>query len=837
SIFIPYTNLPNLFPITTNHPSTPLAYIIYTSGTTGRPKGVAVNHQSIVNYINWRLENYRYTRNDVTLQLLSYSFDGFVSNFYSSMLSGGQLILIPGERIMDYRYIAEIIEKRRVTNTSLVPAMYGLLLDSATGRQLASLRFVVLAGDAATEALIKKSKRMNPGIRLINEYGPTEATVTAAANTALTAQGTSLIGKPIANISIYIMTKNLELQPVGVPGELCISGTGIARGYLNNPGLTSEKFVNYKLQATNYKKEKARSSKLEALKEKTKAPVSEKSHQTQHKEPITLNKSFAELFPNTHGVTRPPGGSAQPRVAGPPAAPVTDGIYYKTGDLARWLPDGNIEFLGRIDHQVKIRGFRIELGEIENRLLTHPEIKEAIVIAHRRETGDTILCAYYVGKSHREPVPGLRDYLSQTLPGYMTPTYFVKLEKIPLTPNGKVNRKALPAPENTSPQQVEPPANNIEKAIVNIWSEILKIPENKISITENFFHLGGHSLNATTMTAKIQNHEELNINLPLAQVFKTPTIKQLAHYILQTGYIETKTKPKKEGQIKDNSLVLLRAGSETRQPSPENLFFVHAGSGEVGNYVELCNHLNPGIDYWGIRAFHMINDVPQNIAIETLAWDYIKRIKKIQPEGPYKIAGWCIGGTIAFEMVRQLEEQGENTGSLAIFNTLPPAIERARESEATRITLESEQQLTQQFLDLQEINKNMTHPKTIQRFWTLVAEQCEKIDNGIDKLRQAMDAFEEVIPNFRQQGIKELIRYSNMIRTLDRARNTYLPKSKLKSPLHFYAAAGTEIEDRKNWNLYTEEPVTYHALAGDHFSIFNPPHVEPFATKLKLHWK
>ncbi|MCP4155009.1 MAG: amino acid adenylation domain-containing protein, partial [bacterium] len=476
------------------NPATGLAYIIYTSGTTGNPKGVAVNHKSLVNYINWRLENYRYSPKDVTLQLLSYNFDGFASNFYSGLLSGGKLVMVSKEIILDYRIIVGIIYKKYVTNTSLVPAMYRYLLENSAGKQLESLRFVVLAGESASAALVEKSKAMNPGIRLINEYGPTEATITTAVNTALTENGTAIIGRPIANISIYILTKHLKLQPVGVPGELCISGTGISRGYLNNPEMTSEKFINHKFQAPNDTKAK-----------KSPGP------KVQTKALLELSRKFA------------PGGSVPPRVPGPPEARL-----YRTSDLARWLPDGNIEFLGRVDQQVKIRGLRIELGEIESRLLTHPEIKEAVILKNEDNTGDNFLCAYYEESSTRQPASGLKEYLAQFLPDYMLPAYFIKLEKIPLTPNGKIDRKALakyPTP-NPGSHTHSAPRNKTEDKLNRIWADILGTQKQNIGIDDDFFQLGGHSLRATAMSARI--HKEFNVKLPLTEIFKNPTIRTLS---------------------------------------------------------------------------------------------------------------------------------------------------------------------------------------------------------------------------------------------------------------------------------------------------------------------
>ncbi|MCP5107682.1 MAG: non-ribosomal peptide synthetase, partial [bacterium] len=201
--------------------------------------------------------------------------------------------------------------------------------------------------------------------------------------------------------------------------------------------------------------------------------------------------------------------------------------FYKTGDTARWLEDGTVEFLGRIDHQVKIRGFRIELGEIEAQLLKHPSIEETVVVDRENAQGDKYLSAYIVGAFIE--TPPLKEYLSETLPGYMIPSYFVQIEKIPLNPNGKLDRKALPAPEAAVVEAVTLPSNEVEEQLAVLWSEVLGIPVGSVGITADFFQSGGHSLNATMLTAKI--HKVFDVKVPLTEVFQRPTIRELAQYI------------------------------------------------------------------------------------------------------------------------------------------------------------------------------------------------------------------------------------------------------------------------------------------------------------------
>ncbi|MCP4156073.1 MAG: AMP-binding protein, partial [bacterium] len=324
-------------------------------------------------------------------------------------------------------------------------------------------------------------------------YGPTEATVDIASFDCSPQGGPPVetlervpIGRPIQNTQIVILDKHGNIQPERVPGELYIAGKSLALGYLNKPELTAERFIreNYKLLTTNYKQ-------------------------------------------------------------------ITGNTLYRTGDLARWLPDGNIEFLGRIDYQVKIRGHRVELGEIENRILTHPEIKEAVVLTHRSKGGDNTLCAYYVVENIQQPEHGsggrgeprvrpsetaIRTYLTQFLPDYMIPSFFIQQEKIPLTPNGKIDRKALTGLKITKTEFQEnyaAPESETEMALVQIWTEILEKEKEEIGINTNFFQLGGHSLKATKMAARIE--EKLAAAVPLAKIFRTPTIREIAAYIEKTG--------------------------------------------------------------------------------------------------------------------------------------------------------------------------------------------------------------------------------------------------------------------------------------------------------------
>lgn len=445
-----------------------LAYVIFTSGTTGRPKGVLVEHKGLVNYTLWRKNTYQINESDVTLQLLTYCFDGFGSNFYSSLLSGGTLVMVPDTLRLDFDYIKGLMTRFQVTNISLVPGIFKMLLDRAQSQELEKLRFVVLAGERSSTALVNTCREKIPHLLLINEYGPTEATVTATCHLGIKDTNTAIIGKPIANTFLYILDSGKQPVPVNVTGELFISGVGIARGYLDNPELTDKKFFN------------------------------------------------------------------NPWVPGE--------RMYRTGDMARWLPDGTIEFDGRLDSQVKIRGNRIEPDEIVHHLLKNEAIKEAVVIpwdthpAHwkkNKASEDThYLCAYVVADKPLT-VSELREFLALHLPEYMIPTSFVQVDKIPLTPNGKIDKKTLAKYKTTLETGAEyvPPVTQLEKEVANIWKEILN--QDKVGVKDNFFDLGGNSARVIQVNSRLK--ELLARDIPIITMFEYPSIESFLKYLEQNN--------------------------------------------------------------------------------------------------------------------------------------------------------------------------------------------------------------------------------------------------------------------------------------------------------------
>ena len=450
-----------------------IAYIIYTSGSTGRPKGVMVEHRSIVNILTALQKNYPLEPFDIYLFKTLYIFDVSVTELFGWFPGGGRLAILEKGGEKEPQKIIDLIYRGWITHVNFVPSMFNVFveeLNPGNVTKLSGLKYIFLAGETLLPELVEKIRRLNTHIQLENLYGPTEGTVYSSSYplSDWNGKGSVSIGKPLQNLGLYIFDKKNHLQPIGAAGELCISGPGVARGYLNQPELTAEKFDHDLWDYQDYRDGCHKSSRS--------------------------YKSY---------------------------------VLYKTGDLGRWLPSGNIEFLGRMDHQVKIRGFRVELGEIENQLLNHHEIKEAAVTSGCSETSD-YLCAF-IAAQRDLTVGELREYLARYLPDYMIPSYFVQLKKLPLTPSGKVDRRALPEPEINTSEKYIAPRNNVEKKLTALWSQVLEIEENIIGIDDNFFILGGHSLKATLLTLKI--HKALNIKVSLGEFFKALTIRKLAQII------------------------------------------------------------------------------------------------------------------------------------------------------------------------------------------------------------------------------------------------------------------------------------------------------------------
>ena len=448
--------------------SSNLLYVMCTSGSTGRPKGVMVEHRQVVRLV--KSTNYiKFRGGERILQTGALDFDASTFEIWGALLNGLGLYLTGKDAVLSPQLLKEIIQKYRIDIMWLTSPLFNQMVE-ADIEIFRGLRYLLVGGDVLSPPHINRVKSRYPWLRIVNGYGPTEnTTFSTTYEICSECDGSIPIGAPITNSTAYILDKNYRLVPIGVYGELVVGGDGVARGYLNKPELTAEKFI-----ANPY-----------------------------------LSSTANDQLPMTHRM-------------------------YRTGDLARWLPDGNIEFSGRRDFQVKIRGFRVELGEIESQLLSHEKTKKSAVVVMAKEDkkGDKYLCAYiapvsiekFAGDTTEEiDVSELRKFLSKHLPEYMIPAFFIPLEKMPLTPSGKVDRKALPDPIIGTKEKYIAPRNEAEEILANVWAGVLGVE--RVGINDDFFEIGGDSIKSIQIGARLY---KAGYKVEIRNIFINPTISELA---------------------------------------------------------------------------------------------------------------------------------------------------------------------------------------------------------------------------------------------------------------------------------------------------------------------
>jgi amino acid adenylation domain-containing protein len=554
-----------------------LAYVIYTSGTTGRPKGVMVDRRNVAAYLYAFYREFEIHGGHTVLQLASCAFDVFIEEIFPVLLRGGKIVIPDPDERMDIPMLSWVIFNHGVNVIDCTPL---LLNEFNKIEKLGPLDIIISGGDVLKGEYVD---RLLEAGRVYNTYGPTESTVCATYYRYRGGLQSSIpLGKPIANYRVYILDKNHRVQPVGVMGELCVGGAGVMRGYLNRPELTAEKFDHDLWDFQDYHDENQK-----LLRGVQGAP--------RRGEPIRGGFVAEDVFDNSICTCN---RQLSPLAEKSPPGRRRQKIY-KTGDLARWLDDGNVEFLGRIDQQIKIRGFRVELGEIESQLLSHPGIKEAVVLDKEDINGNKYLCAFIVrdvlNGAGKIVLSELRAYLSAKLPAYMVPANFVVLERIPLTPNGKVDMKVLynyDQEENiVAGTGYEAPTREVEKKLAEIWSEILL--KKRIGINDNFFDLGGHSLLAMRVISRIK--EVFKVKIPLITIFQRGTIRGIADMILEAPLKKqesTGKRSKRKGLIQpfelDNAPLLRSAVVKLE---PDRHFF----------YVEMHHIITDGISLDIIR--------------------------------------------------------------------------------------------------------------------------------------------------------------------------------------------------------------------------------------------
>jgi amino acid adenylation domain-containing protein len=497
-----------------------LAYVMFTSGSTGTPKGVCALDRGVVRLVK-KTDYAHFGEDEVFLQLAPVAFDAATLEIWGPLLNGGVLVVAPAEA-PSLAEIGALIRAHGITTLWLTAGLFNAMVESNV-EGLRPLRQLLAGGDALSVPHVQRALAELPGVRLINGYGPTEGTTFTTCHTVSSADtlGSIPIGRPIANTRVYVLDAAMRPVPVGVPGELFIGGDGLARGYLDRPELTAERFV-----------------------------------------------------PDPFGASR--GGS-----------------LYRTGDLVRWLPDGTISFLGRLDQQVKLRGFRIELGEIEAVLGQHPAVRDVTVIVREDAPGDKRLVAYLVVADAAPTASELRAHLKDRLPEHMVPSAFVTLAAIPLTANGKIDRRALPAPDVDAIEARDhvAPRGPVEEVLVGIFAEVLRLAE--VSAEADFFALGGHSLLATQIMARVR--AAFGVELPLRALFEAPTPSALAARTQAALGVE-------RGPLPPPLVAIHRAGPAPLSFAEERLWFLdQLQPGDASYVVPLPIYLTGALDTGALR--------------------------------------------------------------------------------------------------------------------------------------------------------------------------------------------------------------------------------------------
>ncbi|MGP3983817.1 amino acid adenylation domain-containing protein [Streptomyces sp. KR80] len=717
-----------------------LAYVIFTSGSTGVPKGVMVSHRAAVNFVVNARELFRIGPGDRLLQFANPAFDVSVFDFYGALGSGAAVVGAPRERLLDPDGLQGLLAEERVTVADVPPAVLRLL----DPEPLTDLRALFVGLEAFPAELVNRWGGERREFH--NGYGPTEATV-ACVDYRCPPEGLSSappIGRAMANHRAYVLDAKLRLVPVGVPGELFIAGTGLARGYLHQPALTAERF---------------------------------------------------------------------------PPDPFSDagGRMYRTGDVVRWREDGNLEFLGRADRQVKIRGLRIELGEVENAMTESTGVRQAVVTVHHPGTPQARLIGYAVPDAPGAVDAGrVRTELTERLPLHMVPSQVLVLDALPLTPNGKLDHAKLPEPATAQARSYTPPETATERELAKIWHGLLDAPLDTIGVYDGFFDLGGNSLQATRLISRIR--DTFHITLPPRALFVHSVLRDLAARIDEamraaeargtTGRTATGRSRRSPADDEPSPLVPLRA-TGTRPP----LFLVHAVGGTVVPYVPLARLLDPEIPVYGLEHPGLAGARAVGGLAEA-ADSYLAAVREARPTGPYYLAGWSLGGSVALEMAARLRAAGEEVAMVALLDTgVPPqAAEPPGQAELLAAFAH----------DLAGLEG--TEPPAVDVARLRRLPQAQQVDAVLPVLEQA-----GLIP----AGVRDEVRTRIEVFTTNaRAYHVHRPMP-YDGRVTLLSAAAAPDDQADWWRTFATGGLDHHVVPGTHHTMLRPPHLPALARTLQ----
>jgi len=701
-----------------------LAYTLYTSGSTGIPKGVLQEHKTINNLVEWQTRICPPQDERKIAQLASISFDVSLQEISYALINGYELHIVPSNTRSCLSELFRFLKQNQINQVFLPTALLepfceaGLFIEPT----LPCLTDIFVSGEALKiSALIKDFFATYPHIRLTNQYGPTETHVVTAYQLPKDSSSWPAlppIGVPIDNTTAYVLDDRLQPVPIGVPGQLYIGGTGVARGYIDN-AKESARFIEN--------------------------PFSKDLHRQ----------------------------------------------LYQTGDKVKWTLDGQLEFIYRVDEQIKIRGYRIEPKEIEVAILKHPKIRQCTVLAEPDHTNTLQLICYLIAHSEETSITELKEFLNQTLPNYMIPTHFFYLKSMPVTLNGKIDKKALPSYKSSvvvNNTISGTPRNAFDKDLMMLFKQVLNIAE--CGIHDNFFTLGGHSLSVLRLLLMIE--KKFNVQLAIKDFLLTPTIEKISDKIIQDQANQFLTRSEMIHYQNEELPFPLVPLNHTFDKKATPLFLIHPVGGTLFWFVELAAHMGIERPIYGIQDPSIIAEKPLFDSIEAMASFYLYCIRQIQPAGPYLIAGSSFGATVAFEIARQLEETNEKAdfvGLLDGWSYYPKELQNKHKFQ--QLTRREHQQLYQIF----QANELKDY------------EKWQKLQWHRNEL---------------------LWRYS-FVRL--KTKLTLFKSQELMSELNW-------VDHPYNyWDDYSDEPIEVAIVPGNHETMFKEPNVKILAARMSNYLK
>jgi amino acid adenylation domain-containing protein len=724
------------------------AYMIYTSGSTGRPKGVVVTHGNVARLMATTEGWFEFSAQDVWTMFHSYAFDFSVWELWGALLYGGRLEVIPYWVSRSPELFYRLVNERGVTVLNQTPSAFQQFSREDEERGAEGKALQLRLVIFGGEALEMSSLR--PWFERHGDKSPRLVNMYGITETTV-------------HVTYKVLTKEIARENASVIGtRIPDLQLYILREMEPVPiGVVGEMYVGGAGLARGYWK----------------------------RAELTAQRFVPHPFSESGGER-----------------------LYRTGDLGRFREDGEIEYLGRMDHQVKIRGFRIELGEIEAALQEHESVRHAVVIARENEGGDKRLVAYVVPERESEEsnngsgrvelqINQLREHLLGKLPEYMVPSAYVPLEKLPLNHNGKIDRKSLPEPDKDIPQQeYVGPRNATEETLCRLWQEVLR--RERVGIHDNFFNLGGHSLLAVQVVSRIK--QAFAVEMPLSHLFTAPTVARMAELIAAVN----------EPDRSRSSPVLINIQPHGSLPP---FFCVHAIGGQVISYGELSQELGHEQPFYGLQSPPANLFPASEVSIEQMAALYIHEIRKIQPVGPYLLGGWSMGGLIALEMARQMVEEGDAIRLLALIDTTPPSEYLDADDKVDEMSM-----LARFALNMSQLVGRDPGP-LVEQFSRAAAQDQW---NMVQEMLISYGVLTPMTAHAEMTGLLDVF-----TRNFLAANNYSLRYS--QQPILFFRASETPERFSRLWTRWTGENIQFHSVPGDHFTMLRRPYVSIIAEGLR----